>query len=187
MNVSRRTLKPFMPPSPTKAGRWLWGGTLGVVAVCVLAAGATGRASEGTVGGFDPSPTFMILAFAGSAAFLVITVGWRLPVVTRLYPQPSPLAVISHESLELQIPSLGIRCYRWDEIGSLSPSKAGHGSLCSPAGEELVDLPPCLMAGARRTLAQLIVEVQGDRFRLERSRPFQAPKYFTTCDRVAVL
>ncbi len=177
---SRRTLRPFRATAPNKIGRWMLGATLTTGAVCVLGAGATGRASREVAGGFEPGGVFMILAVLAAAAFLLLTLGWRLPGIERLYLKPLPLAVVSDEGLELHIPSAGVFLVRWDETTGLSRGQNGRGSLRAKTGEELVQVPSSLMSDGRRTLAQLVVEVRGDMFILERSRPFSPPKYFTS-------
>lgn len=169
------TLRPRFAAAPTAAAKGILFGLLALVAVCVLGAGLLGKTTA--AGEFAPDPPLMSLAALGTVTFLVITLGWTMPGVRRLYVKPRPLALASDEVLELHIPSVGIRIYRWDEIGSLSGGRSGRGVLRSPTGEALVTIPSYLMSDGRHTLAQLVVEARSDRF-VSRGSLLRAPKYF---------
>jgi hypothetical protein len=119
------------------------------------------------------------LAMAGVVSGVIIMFAWRLPVIRRLFPAPPAKAVISGTELELHIPSIGVRTFAWDEIGSISPGPRGTGVLRSPAGRELVAIPPLLLNGNWHSLAQMIADVRGDRYAAMSARRFGPRRYLT--------
>lgn len=173
-----RITRPILAPPPTTLGRSLLGLTILLAVLCVLAAGVTGPGPDARPPGLMSASTWMGLAIVDSLAFLIFTLGWRLPGVRRLYPSPSPLAIASERGLELHIPSVGVRVYRWEDVGSLARGEKGGGILRAPGGEELVSVPACLMSGNRRTLAESVVEVCGDKYVAQRSWRFGPRKHF---------
>src|ERR1035437_2117690 len=170
-----KTLRPRFAAAPTATGKAILFTTLALVTSCVIGAGVIGKTTA--AGEFSPDRLLMSLAVLGAVVFLIVTLGWTMPGVARLYLKPRPLAVISDDVLELRIPSVGIRVYRWDEIGSLSDGSRGRGVLRSPTGVALVTIPSFLMSDGRHTLAQLVVEARGDRFAVHRSG-LRAPRFF---------
>jgi hypothetical protein len=164
---TRKVLKPFRPTTPTRWGAvvlgaiWLW------TAFWVIASGVVALARDGSA----PDQTMACLAVLGFPAWCAVLFGWRLPGIRRLYPEPRPMAVVSDEGLELHIPSIGVRAFRWDEIGSLSRGRRGRGVLRSPAGKELTSVPSNLMTGWC-SLAQAVASARGDRYEAIRSWRF---------------
>lgn len=121
------------------------------------------------------------LALPGIAVLGIVTLGYRAPIVRRLYPQPLPRAIITDTDLELHLPRIGVRRYQWDEVGELTAPK-GHkvGALLSPEGALLAEVPWVLVTGNWRSLAQLVVEVRPERYELVPTTRFGPPTLFRT-------
>ena len=162
--VTRKVLRPFLPASPTRWGIIVLGAIQLWTAFWVIASGAVALTRDSSA----PDRTMMWLAVLGFPAWCAVLFGWRLPGIRRLYQEPRRMAVVSDEGLELHIPSVGVRVFRWDEIGSLSRGRRGKGVLRSPAGQELAAVPSTLMSG----LAQAIASARGDRYEAIRSWRF---------------
>jgi hypothetical protein len=146
----------------------------------VMASMIFGSASSRVESGWMPNVPMFGVALLGWAVLAVIQVGWRLPGIRRLYPSPPPLAVITPAELELHIPSVGVRRYRWEEIGELVRGPRRTGILRSPTGEFLESIPPRLMQGNWRTLAQMVVRARGDRYVAVRKWRFGHRLYFAS-------
>ncbi len=177
--TTRRVLKPFFPPDPNRLGVIVLGAIWSWTMFWVLASMVV--AMRQPAGFSYADPTQVWLALPGVPAWCVVLYGWRLPGVRRLYPVPLPMAVVSDDGLELHIPSVGIRAYRWDEIGSLSRGRRGSGVLRSPDGRNLVAVPPRLMSGNWSSLAQMVCDVRRDRYVVVRAWHIGPRIYFTSC------
>ncbi|HEX7591420.1 MAG TPA: hypothetical protein VF375_05660 [Candidatus Limnocylindrales bacterium] len=129
---------------------------------------------------FTPSQIMMALAVLGAVAGGFFRFGWRLPGIRRLYPSPPPRAVVTPTELELRIPAVGVRVYRWEEIGDLAPGPRGTGLLRSPEGQELVSIPADLLRGNRRSLAKTVVRARCDRYVAVRKWRFGHRLYFAS-------
>ena len=162
--MGRQVLKPILAPGMTRRGYFVFWFLYFWVCFWVIASGFAGTYSHTVPEGFMPNPTMMTLALLGMAIWIAIRFGWRLPGIRRLYPAPRAMAIVSPEGLELHIPSVGIRRYRWDEIGGLVPGPRWTGVLRSPNAQDLVSIPPTLLRGNWRSLALMVVRARGDRY-----------------------
>jgi hypothetical protein len=176
--VTRRILTPWQPPAPNRKGTWAIASVLTICGASVLAGTATSHFSNATSSDFNVGTGFAILALVAFAGFVVLTLGWRLPGVRMLYPEPWPKAIAAPQGLELHIPNLGVCKYGWEEVGSLVARHRGRGVLRSPTGDALVEIPGCLMSGGRTTLARFVVASRPDRFVLGRHLPLRPATEF---------
>jgi hypothetical protein len=178
--MTRRVLKPvFGGLEPTRRGyvvlwallawTWFW-------FIAAMTVGADRRQGDSV------ARAAMALAVLGMVGFPVVLLGWRLPGIRRLYAAPCPMAIVSDAELELHIPSVGVRVYRWEDIGSLTPGRRGRGMLRSPTGEELVAIPSLILSGNWCSLAQMVASVRGDRYEAVRSWRFGSRLYFRCRD-----
>jgi hypothetical protein len=178
--TAKQVLRPIMPPSFSRRGAMVFWFLEFWLLFWVLASMVFSSASSGVEGGWMPNVPMAGVALLGAAVLAVILVGWRLPGIRRLYLSPPPLAVITPTELELHIPSVGVRRYRWEEIGELVRGPRRTGILRSPTGENLESIPPHLLQGNWRSLAQMVVRARGDRYLAVRSWRFGPRLFFAS-------
>jgi hypothetical protein len=177
--LTPQVVKPFRP-SPTRLGLRVWEALAFWEFAWVMASMLSALVSGEVPSEFAPSQIAMALALLGIPVSLLVQFGWHLPGIRRLYPSPLPRAVVTPTELELRIPAVGVRVYRWEEIGDLAPGPRGTGLLRSPEGQELVSIPADLLRGNRRSLAKTVVRARGDRYVAVRKWRFGPRLFFAS-------
>jgi hypothetical protein len=175
-SAAPRVVRPlYPPPAATRAGNLVFLALSLWMGVWLLAAYMT-ASMEQSAG--SPGPLIsMCLAVAGGFIGCIILFGWRLPGIRRLWAAPAPLAVITEDRLVLHVPSVGIRAFDWDEIGSLTRGSKGSGVLRSTTGDALMSIPPSIMNGNLHGLAQVVAGVRGDRYEAVRAARIGPRRY----------
>jgi hypothetical protein len=112
---------------------------------------------------------------APAALYLLIP---RLGKASRfawLAARPQPGAVLGSTGIELNLPGIGTRSFRWDEVGSMSMEHRlqSFGELRDADGQTLVTIPESLIYPRGPhwwddgdTLAQAVVNTRPDRYEL---------------------
>ena len=140
----------------------------------VLVAADAAREATGFAGTAQPVLAILVVLVAATPGVLFLASPWlgRVPGFRWLSAVPQPLVVLDDDGIQLQLPRIGLRRFRWDDIAGLevrSTWKRTWGELIGIDGSVLATIPFDLVYlketwTTAPTLARRVVEAQPERY-----------------------